>query len=219
MVTVENVSFNYKNKYQTVKAVRSVSAEFLRGKLYAIVGKSGSGKTTLISLLAGLELPLEGDIIYDGENLRRVNLALYRRNKASLIYQSFNLFPLLTALENVELPLKIKGISKAEIRKKAAAALESVGLDMPFHKRFPAMLSGGEQQRVAIARSLATEAELILADEPTGNLDSENGKTVISALLKLAHEYNRCVIIVTHDSQISDMADVVYQMADGAIKV
>jgi len=217
ILEVNNVIYEYRNKYQTVKAVNDFSFDFKRGKFYAIVGKSGSGKTTLLSMLAGLDVPKEGSVRYSGKDTKNIDLDKYRRDDVTVIYQDFNLFPLLTAIENVMYPLHLKGIRDKDAKVTAQKMMESVGLDLSFHKRLPSMLSGGEQQRVAIARALASEASVILADEPTGNLDSENGANIIGLLKELAHTKNYCVIVVTHDLGISSDADQVLSMKDGKL--
>ena len=217
ILEVNNVIYEYRNKYQTVKAVNDFSFDFKRGKFYAIVGKSGSGKTTLLSMLAGLDVPKEGSVRYSGKDTKNIDLDKYRRDDVTVIYQDFNLFPILTAIENVMYPLHLKGIKDKEAKVTAQKMMDSVGLDSSFHKRLPSMLSGGEQQRVAIARALASEASVILADEPTGNLDSENGANIIGLLKDLAHTKNYCVIVVTHDLGISSDADQVLSMKDGKL--
>ena len=201
VLSVQSVSYSYKTKYQTVQAVKDVSCDLSAGTFYALVGKSGSGKTTLLSLLAGLDTPQSGDIIVGGQSLREIDVDIYRRKQASVIYQSYNLFPLMTVCENVMYPLKLLRHSDAE----------------SYWKRLPAMLSGGEQQRVAIARTLAVHAQIILADEPTGNLDTENSTQIIQLLSRLAHEENCCVVVVTHDLEVAKAADVVFRMDSGRL--
>ncbi|MBQ7874048.1 MAG: ABC transporter ATP-binding protein [Oscillospiraceae bacterium] len=218
ILTAKNASFAYQNKSQTVRAVREVSCGFELGKCYAIVGKSGSGKTTLLSLLAGLELPTEGEILFDGKSTAQIDCDEYRRDHAAVIYQNYNLFPLLTAEENVLYPLKLKKAERAASKEAAKRHLNAVGIDDSKFKRFPSQLSGGEQQRVAIARTLAAGNRIILADEPTGNLDITNGEQVVEILLRLAHEENRCVIIVTHDLEIASQTDEVFMMRDGMLE-
>ena len=218
ILKAENVSFSYINRFQRVDAVKNVSCAFETGKAYAIVGKSGSGKTTLLSMLGGLENPTEGEVLFRGTPLRTLDRDAYRRDSAAVIYQSLNLFPLLTAIENVMYPLKLKGVKAEEARERAETALRSVSISETQFKRLPSRLSGGEQQRVAIARAIASNAELILADEPTGNLDITNGDQVVSILLRLAHEENRCVIIVTHDLEIAAETDEILMMKDGMME-
>lgn len=217
METLEarNVSYEYRNSYQTVKAVNDVSVEFCPGKVYAIVGSSGSGKTTFLSLLAGLDVPSNGTIEFDGCSTAKINRDDYRLNHVSVIYQNFNLFQHLTVLENAAYPLYIKKLSIKEADFTAKERLLQVGLKEEQFKRMPNMLSGGEQQRVAIARALAAGSEIILADEPTGNLDSKNSKNIVEILQSLAHDENKLVIIVTHDPAVAEAADMVMNMRDG----
>ena len=214
---LENVSYTYKGKYKTTRAVNGVSCVFDNGKMYAIVGASGSGKSTLLSLLAGLRLPTEGSVYYGGESTKKLNRSKLRRETVSVIYQDFNLFPLLTVEENVMYPLRIRKHPVGEAKAVANEKLLAVGLKEEQFARLPNMLSGGEQQRVAIARSLAAGSEIILADEPTGNLDSGNSENIISTLRDLAHKENRCVVVVTHDPAVADAADVVLNMRDGVL--
>jgi putative ABC transport system ATP-binding protein len=219
ILEIKNVYYIYKSKYQSVEAVKNVNLNIDRGKVYAIIGKSGSGKTTLLSLMAGLTLPSEGDILYNGESIRKLDLEEYRRDKASVIYQTFNLFPLMTVLENVIYPLELKGIKYTEAKAIAEKHIISVGLDEQHYMRFPNMLSGGERQRVAIARALATGSRLLLADEPTGNLDVANGDVVVKLLTDLAHKDQLAVVIVTHDLAIAKKADIVLHMQDGTLQL
>lgn len=216
ILQADNVSFSYKNKFQTVQAVKGVSCGFETGKAYAIVGKSGSGKTTLLSMLAGLELPTEGQVLFEGRSTKELSCDEYRRDHAAVIYQNYNLFPLLTAEENVMYPLKLK--KQAGAKALAHKELEAVGIQPSQFKRFPSQLSGGEQQRVAIARALAAGNQIILADEPTGNLDITNSEQVVEIMLKLAHEEGRCVIIITHDLEIASQMDEVWMMRDGVLE-
>ena len=218
LLNVENASFTYQNKSQTVRAVRDVTCSFDEGRAYAIVGKSGSGKTTLLSLLAGLELPTEGAVFFEGKATADMDCDLYRRDHAAVIYQSYNLFPLLTAQENALYPLKLRGVDGKTALELAQKELKAVGIQPDQFKRFPSQLSGGEQQRVAIARALAAGNRIVLADEPTGNLDITNGEQVVEILLRLAHEEGRCVIVVTHDLEIASQMDEIYMMRDGVLE-
>lgn len=215
MLKIENVAYTYKSKYQTVKALKGITYEFEPGKFYALIGRSGSGKTTLLSLLAALDLPSEGQVVYEDKTTAEIDRDLYHRDSVAVIYQSYNLLPLLSVMENVTFPMELKKVPDA--RKIAEEKLRAVGLDETYFKRLPAMLSGGEQQRVAIARALASDAKIILADEPTGNLDTENSEIVIDLLQKLAHEEGYCVIVVTHDLSIADKADEVLRLKDGCL--
>lgn len=214
---LDNVSYQYSNKYQTVDAVKEVNADFYEGKVYSIIGKSGSGKSTLLSLMAGLALPTTGQVIYKGTPTDEVNLDKYRRDNVTVVYQNFNLFPLMTCLENVCFPLELLGKSPKEASVSAKDQIAHVNLPETVYKRFPNMISGGEKQRVAIARALASGAKIILADEPTGNLDVANSEKIIELLCNLAHQDNYLVIIVTHDLGITRKADEVMQMSDGCL--
>lgn len=209
------VVYAYQNKYQLVQALSGVSADFAQGQLYAIIGASGSGKTTFLSLLAGLDVPTSGSITWNGTSTAELDRDAYRLEHVSVIYQDFNLFSHLTVLENAAYPLYARKMSKKEGDALAKEKLLALGLKKEQLGRFPNMLSGGEQQRVAIARSLAAGSEIILADEPTGNLDSENSRSIIESLRRLAKEENRCVIVVTHDPVVAEAADVVLRMQDG----
>lgn len=215
LLQLNNVSYTYKNRYQSVDAVKSVNADFERGKFYVIIGKSGSGKTTLLSLMAGLDLPTSGEVIFDNRTTYRMNRDKYRREDVTVIYQHYNLFPLLTVLENVMYPMELRGMKTREAKKRAKEMIAEVGLPDTTYKRYPAMLSGGEQQRVAIARALASGTRVILGDEPTGNLDTENSGKIIEILQRLAHEQGYCVIVVTHDMEIAKRADHLITMHDG----
>jgi putative ABC transport system ATP-binding protein len=215
-ISLQNVSYSYKGKFQTVRAVNGVSYDFEPGKCYAIVGKSGSGKTALLSLMAGLDLPTEGNILVDGKSTRDWNRNRMRRDAVGVIYQNYNLFPLLSVRENIQYPLELKKVPKQEIRRVAAEARERVELPSTYDKRLPSHLSGGEQQRVAIARTLAQGCKIILADEPTGNLDSANTSNIVQILRSLAHDDGCTVIIVTHDHAVAEQCDTVLQMKDGS---
>lgn len=215
-ISLKNVSYSYRGKYQTVRAVNDVSYDFEPGKCYAIIGKSGSGKTTLLSLMAGLDLPTEGEIIIDGKSTKDWNRNRLRRDAVSVIYQNYNLFPLLTVQENIRYPLDLKKMSKKKANELAIKVRERVELSASYDNRLPAHLSGGEQQRVAIARTLAQGCKIILADEPTGNLDSTNTENIVKILCSLAHDDGCTVIIVTHDPSVAEQADAVLQMKDGA---
>ena len=218
-IKAESVSYSYQNKYQTVEAVKDVTCTFETGKMYVITGESGSGKSTFLSLLAGLDIPMSGTIIVDGEDLSRIDRDAYRREKVAVIYQAFHLFPLLTALENVMYPLEIQGVARKEARERAKEYLREVGIDEKKFGKYPRMMSGGEQQRTAVARAMASGGRIILADEPTGNLDTENEEKIVELLISLAHDRDFTVIMVTHNRQIADRADVRLVMKDGRMKV
>ena len=213
---LQNIYYRYKGADKDV--LKDINCTFEEGKLNAIVGPSGSGKTTLLSIMAGLDEPTDGSIFLNGKDLKEMDLDEYRRDNVSMIFQAFQLFPLLTALENVSFPMEYKGIPKEEAIEKGQEVLNSIGIDEDKQSRYPSNLSGGEQQRVAIGRTLATGAKVILADEPTGNLDDENSDRIIDILKQLAHEEGFCVIIVTHDMEIAEASDHVWRIKDGTIK-
>ena len=200
-LSLENVTYTYKNAQRA--AVSGISCKFEEGKVYAIVGPSGSGKSTLLSLLAGLDLPTEGEVAFDGDSLAGLNLDRYRRESISMIFQAFHLC----------------GVTPKDAKPRASALLEGVGITKEQMGRFPSKLSGGERQRVAIARSLASNAKIILGDEPTGNLDGANTQNIIDILCSLAHEKGYCVIIVTHDMEVAEAADVALRMRDGELRI
>jgi len=216
MLKVENLSYKYKNS--DPEALKNLNAHFEAGKINAILGPSGSGKTALLSILAGLEVPTQGTIYIEGDNLANLDLNLYRRERVAMVLQAFHLFPLLTALENACYPMEQRGIEKSAANRKAAELLDGLGITEDKHKHYPADLSSGEQQRVAIARALSTGARVILADEPTGSLDEPNGDAVMAILRHLAHRQNYCIIVVTHNPNIARASDVVYRLSGGAIR-
>jgi putative ABC transport system ATP-binding protein len=219
IIEAEKVGYIYQSKYQKTKALTEVSCSFEQGRVYAITGKSGSGKSTFLSLLAGLDVPTEGTLYIDGKDIREIDRDSYRMNRASVIYQAFHLFPLLTVLENVMFPMQLQHVPNKEAKTRAQEFLSKVGLTESLYGKMPNMISGGEQQRVAIARAMASGGQILLADEPTGNLDSQNEKVIVDLLCKLAHEENYAVIVVTHNQKVAEAADVVYGMLDGALEV
>ena len=217
ILEIKNVSYTYVTKYQKTQALRNVSLSFESGSVYAITGKSGSGKTTLLSLMAGLDLPTEGEVVFEGTPTSSMDLQEYRRTKVSVIYQSFRLLPLLTTAENIMFPMELNDTPAGQARKEAMRLMERVDLPREYARKFPSMLSGGEQQRVAIARALAMHTRILLADEPTGNLDSANSENIMNILCDLAHNENYCVIIVTHDEAVASASDHVIHMTDGEV--
>ena len=217
VLELRDVSYTYQTQYQKVEALRNITASFDGGKVYAVVGKSGSGKTTLLSLLAGLDLPTEGEVLCHDVSTSQMKLEQYRRKQVAVIYQNFRLFPLLTVAENVMYPMELLGTSPKEAREKAKILVEKVGLPETVLGRYPTMLSGGEQQRVAIARALGMDTKILLADEPTGNLDTANSENIYSILQSLAHDDGYCVIIVTHDRTLAQKADDILELKDGKV--
>ena len=217
-IKVESVSYSYQNKYQTVEAVKEVTCTFETGKMYVITGESGSGKSTFLSLLAGLDIPKNGTITVDGEDLSRIDRDAYRREKVAVIYQAFHLFPLLTALENVMYPLEIQGVARKEARERAEEYLKEVGIDEKKFGKYPRMMSGGEQQRTAVARAMASGGRILLADEPTGALDSKSSRDLLERLKMVNDEGKATILMVTHDALSASYAKDVYILSDGMVK-
>jgi len=218
MVEVTNLSKRYEGK-RTVHALRDVSFRVEKGEMIATMGPSGSGKSTLLNIIGGLDRPSEGSVIIDGRDTTGLNdddLTRLRREKIGFIFQFFNLLPTLTAQENVALPLYLTGAGGKEARARALEMLERAGLgDRTEH--LPDELSGGEQQRVAMARALILSPPLILADEPTGNLDSKNGQEVLALFKRLQSRFGTTVIMVTHDAKAAACCDRILNMQDGQL--
>jgi len=214
ILKLENVAYRYKDAPKDVYVFKNINYEFEEGKMYAIKGKSGSGKTTLLSLITGLEKCTEGEILYDGKNLKKMNLDRYRNTDIGIVFQSYNLLPRLTARENIMLSMEISKVKVKNKKEKALELMKSVGLSEEHAKRKILRLSGGEQQRIAIARSLAYNPKIIIADEPTGNLDKETEGEILKIFKHLAKDENKCVIIVTHSQNVCDGVDVVYELSN-----
>ena len=201
---MKDISYSYE---KSRKILTAVNAAFETGKMYAILGPSGSGKTTLLSLLGGLDTPQKGEILFDGENILERGLEYHRRNHVSLIFQNCNLIDYMTPVENVKLTAK----------QDAMPMLIKLGLTEEEAKRNVLKLSGGQQQRVAIARTLVSDAPVILADEPTGNLDEDTAAEITGILKDCAHQMNKCVIVVTHSSDLAKQADVILRLKKGGL--
>ena len=213
------VGRKYELGSEEVVAVKDVSLEVNTGQFIAIVGRSGSGKTTLLNLIAGLDQATSGQVLFEGKDLAEMNekeLTQIRRNKIGFVFQSFGLLPLLSAYENVELPLRISGVKAGEREERAKAGLEMVGLTRRANHR-PYELSGGEQQRVAIARAVVSRPPLIIADEPTGELDSNNARSIFALFREMVEEQGISVVAATHDSTLLAMADSGKEMKDGSM--
>ncbi len=212
ILSIKNVNYRYKDAARDEYVLKDINYDFEKGKVYAIRGRSGSGKTTLLSLISGLENKYEGSILYKNKELKKMDLDLYRNTNIEIVFQSYNLLPHLTAEENIILSMDISKVKVRDKNEKAVKLMESVGLPKNLRSRRVLKLSGGEQQRVAIARSLSYNPEIILADEPTGNLDKETENEILDIFIRLAHEENKCVIIVTHSSNVCNKSDIVYEL-------
>ncbi len=220
VVEVRDLCKTYGSGETRVEALRHIDLEIARAEIVAIMGPSGSGKSTLLSLLGAVDTPSSGKVVLQGVDLSTLDdteRTLIRRRWLGFVFQAFNLLPILTALENVSLPLELDGVSASAARRRAELALERVGMARRHHHH-PSMLSGGEQQRVAIARALVIEPRVILADEPTGNLDSANGKMITELLRTLVDEHQQTIVMVTHDVEVGASADRVVRLRDGCLE-
>ena len=206
VLELKEVTYSYDKKKQVLSGI---DVQMETGKMYVILGPSGCGKTTLLSLLGGLDSPTGGHILFDGKDIEQSGLGNHRKNHVSFVFQSYNLIDYMTPQENVRLTAK----------KSALSFLGRVGLTIEESRRNVLKLSGGQQQRVAIARALGSEAPVILADEPTGNLDEETAKSITDILKESAHKMNKCVVVVTHSNELAKQADVVFQLKRGQLQL
>ena len=216
-----NISRQYQLGGETVHAVRNVNLKVRLGEFITLVGRSGSGKTTLLNLLAGLDHPTSGQVLFEGEDLAEYSEKQFiqlRRHRIGVVFQSFALLPLLSAYENVELPMRIAGVGASERSKRTNEVLEIVGLSRRAKHR-PYELSGGEQQRISIARAVAMRPNVILADEPTGELDSVNAAEIFGLFQSMVHEEEMSIVATTHDRTLLDMADKIYTVHNGKIEL
>lgn len=219
IIQATGVHKTYDTGKVSVNALRGIDMSVIRGEMVAIMGPSGCGKTTLLNILSGLDDISEGQVIIDGASIHTMSdrqRTRYRAEKMGFVFQSYNLLPVLSAVENVELPLLMAGVKQGDARRRAQEALSLVGLVGEAPKR-PAEMSGGQQQRVTVARALANEPAIVWADEPTGNLDSENATEVIDLLCKLNKEKSQTFVIVTHDLAVGRRTHRILRMADGQI--
>ena len=207
LLSLQNISFSY----DKTPVLRDISYDFEKGKMYCIIGKSGAGKTTLLSLLSGLAKPTTGDIIYDGKSIAKIDKYTFRSRYIGVVFQSFNLITKYTALENVVLSMDVSGAKIKDKKQRALELLDSVGLDEDEANRRVLKLSGGQQQRVAIARALSYDPDIILADEPTGNLDRDTQKDIMDIFRELANQ-GKCVILVSHSPDVATMCDERYEL-------
>jgi len=213
ILALQNVSYKYEGAEKII--FKEVNLQFEVGKVYTIVGKSGAGKSTLLSLLSGLDIATSGRIDFGGENLSKINRNRYRAQKAGIIFQSLNLLTNATAIDNIVLSMNISDIKGIDKKARAYELLEKVGISKEKAHRKILKLSGGEQQRIGIARALAHDPMLIIADEPTGSLDKDTEATVLEIFQSLAHDEGKCVIIVTHSESVTAIADEVWSLEEG----
>ena len=218
ILKLENINYGYVDGGYERQILKDLSYTFESGKFYTILGPSGSGKTTLLSIISGLDTPKSGNIYYEGEDVAKMGLAKYRRNKISIVFQQYNLIGYLTAVENVLVAMSETDNKIPNNQKEVAyALLEKFGIVRSKADRLVGQLSGGEQQRVSIARALASNVDLIFADEPTGNLDTATEKEIVGVFKELAHEFEKTVIVVTHSDSVSAMSDQRLMLKDGVL--
>lgn len=215
ILKLDHVSYQYKGTTKMVLA--DISAEFELGKVYVIMGKSGAGKSTVLSLISGLDVPTKGDVLMDGKSLKELDKDNYRARNIGVIFQGYNLLTNATALENIVLSMNISGNRETDKKRFALDLLRQVGIDEDTAKRKVLKLSGGEQQRVGIARALSHAPDIVIADEPTGNLDGDTEESIMGILRDLAHKENKCVIVVTHSKQVADYADEFWGLNQGKL--
>jgi ABC-type lipoprotein export system ATPase subunit len=220
LLSCRSLSKSYGTAAGLVNAVQDIDLDFRKGEFMAIVGPSGSGKTTLLSMLGGLERPSSGEILFEGDPVRKRfrDLSDYRRDEVGFVFQTYNLIPHLTAIENVILPMELAGLPRSQRRTRAEEVLASVGIPEERYGHHPLRLSGGEQQRVAIARALANMPPILLADEPTGNLDKKSSDQVIDLLKQMAHNTGLCVVIVTHNEKNAGKVNRVVSLNYGRVE-
>lgn len=203
----KNLNYHYHSNNKKINILDNVNFSFQTGCLYTILGPSGSGKTTTLSLASGLDVPRGGYVLYNGRDIRKIGLDTYRNKHVSIIFQSYNLITYMTALQNVVTAMEITGVDVKDKKERALELLSKVGLTEVEAKRKVLQLSGGQQQRVAIARALSCNVDLLIADEPTGNLDQETSMEIIDLFKELAHKENKCIIVVTHSQEVAKQSD------------
>lgn len=217
MLELQSVSFSYEKGNKKVNVLDDISVKFKPGVFYTIFGPSGSGKTTLLSLLGGLDVPQKGKVLFDTEDVKITGLENLRKNHVSFVFQNFNLFSYMTAIENVMVAIDISKIDIKNKKEYASDILQELGLNLNEINRKVKKLSGGQQQRVAIARALAVRANYILADEPTGNLDKKTSEGIVEIFKQLVHKSNKCVIAVTHSDLVKQASDISYNLENGSL--
>lgn len=218
VLSFENVCYHYKDGSSQVNILKNASYQFEKGKIYAIVGASGSGKTTSLVLADGLDRPKAGHILYKGIDIEKIGLTKYRKNNVSIVFQSYNLIAYMNAVQNVINAMEISGIKVPNKKEYALNILKELGLSEDESQRDIRKLSGGQQQRIAIARAMAKDVDLILCDEPTGNLDEETSRGIIQTFINLAHKKNKCVIVVTHSKDFAACLDIQLKIHQGQLE-
>lgn len=219
LLAFQNISYWYKQENKKQEILKNINVSFDRGTFYTIIGPSGSGKTTFLALASALDVPKEGSVLFEGKDIKKIGLTKFRNKYVSIVFQSYNLLPYMTALQNVMTAMEITGSSHKNKKEFALSMLERVGITSQQAKQKVLTLSGGQQQRVSIARALCCDTDLIVADEPTGNLDETTAGEIVKLLQDLAHNEGKCVIVVTHDQNIASTSDVTVKLSKGTISL
>lgn len=219
LLKFQDVSYWYSRDQKKVEILKKINIDFEKGTFYTITGPSGAGKSTFLALAGALDSPKEGSILYDGKDLKKIGYSKFRNQYVSIVFQSYNLLPYMTALQNVVAAMEITKSSKKPYKQIALKTLEQMGISQDQAKQKVLTLSGGQQQRVSIARALCCESQLIVADEPTGNLDEQTSKEIVRIFQDLAHQEGKCVIMVTHDLTIASIADVNIHLSNGTFQI
>ena len=219
LLEFKDLSYWYRHNNKQHDIVKKINISFNKGLFYAIVGPSGSGKTTLLALASALDAPKDGQVLYEGKDIRKIGYTTFRNKYVSIVFQSYNLLSYMTALQNVITAMEITGNKVKDKKQYALEMLRKVGIDEKQAGQKVLTLSGGQQQRVSIARALCCKSDLIVADEPTGNLDEDTAQDIIKLFMQLANEENKCVIIVTHDQHIAGIADQTIRLSKGQITI
>ncbi|MDX8362073.1 ABC transporter ATP-binding protein [Cytobacillus sp. IB215316] len=214
-----DVNYWYEHENEKQSILNNVNVSFDKGNFYSIVGPSGSGKTTFLAMASALDMPKNGKILYEGKDIKKIGLSNFRNKYVSIVFQSYNLLPYMTAIQNVITAMEITGSDEANKRDFALSMLKKVGITEKQAGQKVLTLSGGQQQRVSIARALSCKSDLIVADEPTGNLDEKTAKDIVKLFQDLAHEEEKCVIVVTHDNNIANVSDVTVRISKGNFRV
>jgi putative ABC transport system ATP-binding protein len=217
LLKFEQVGYWYNQGSRKKNIIKDANVAFEKGKFYTIIGASGSGKTTFLSLASALDVPKEGKILYEGQDISKIGLSKFRNQYVSIVFQSYNLLPYMTAIQNILTAMEITGSDMANKKEYAYEMLAKMGIDKADAKQRVLTLSGGQQQRVAIARALCCQSDLIVADEPTGNLDEETSEEIINIFKDLAYKENKCVLMVTHNTDIAKQSDVIIKLSKGQL--
>ncbi|MDR9797390.1 ABC transporter ATP-binding protein [Aeribacillus pallidus] len=219
LLKFQDVSYWYSRDQKKVEILKKINIDFEKGTFYTITGPSGAGKSTFLALAGALDSPKEGAVLYEGKDLKKIGYSKFRNQYVSIVFQSYNLLPYMTALQNVVAAMEITKSSKKPYKQFALKTLEQMGISQDQAKQKVLTLSGGQQQRVSIARALCCESQLIVADEPTGNLDEQTSKEIVRIFQDLAHQEGKCVIMVTHDLTIASIADVNIHLSNGTFQI